>query len=199
MSQQQPTAKPQSLSQQFGGSHYKSMGIEPVQYIEANGINFTLGSAIKYITRHSVKNGAVDLKKAIHFVVMDLERVYGVKTRVEFSDDDDVINAEFTVVEDEQVNSDERDNLCFDTAEEMVKKGFPKAICILDRDNGFYIDADMTTNAECVVSPYCKSEREAWNTALEKLLGVASAGAEFPPQAGTEGKTAEQLVKEVYS
>lgn len=62
------------------------MAIEPVQFIEANGIGFTEGNAIKYLSRHANKGGAVDLKKAIHFAAMALEHRYGVVTEFTFSD-----------------------------------------------------------------------------------------------------------------
>lgn len=53
---------------QHGGDHYKKMTIEPWDYIEANGIGFLDGSAIKYLTRWKDKNGIQDLKKARHFI-----------------------------------------------------------------------------------------------------------------------------------
>lgn len=62
---------------QVGGYHYKDMCIQPVDFIEANKIPFIEGSAIKYICRHSRKNGAEDIKKAIHFLELLLEKRYG--------------------------------------------------------------------------------------------------------------------------
>lgn len=80
--------KPDSLkATQFGGGHYKIMAIEPVEYIEANNIPFTEGNAIKYLSRHQSKNGAEDLKKAVHFTAMALERRYGIRMRYEFVED----------------------------------------------------------------------------------------------------------------
>lgn len=58
------------LKKQVGGDHYKSAGIQPVEYIEANKLDFFEGSAIKYITRHAKKNGKEDLQKAIHYLEM---------------------------------------------------------------------------------------------------------------------------------
>lgn len=74
--------KPEPVSQldiQEGGSHYKSMAIQPVQYITANKIPFMEGSVIKYVSRHAAKNGAADIKKAIHFLNLILELNYGEK------------------------------------------------------------------------------------------------------------------------
>ena len=53
---------------QHGGDHYKNKPIEPWDYIEANGIGFLDGNAIKYLTRWRDKNGIEDLKKARHYV-----------------------------------------------------------------------------------------------------------------------------------
>lgn len=57
-----------ALDVQEGGDHYKSKGIQPVEYIMANGIGFCEGSAIKYLTRWKDKGGVQDLKKARHFI-----------------------------------------------------------------------------------------------------------------------------------
>lgn len=77
--------KPESLRDtQFGGSHYKSMGIEPVQYAKANDLDCLQFSVVKYVTRHKLKGQADDLKKALHFITMALEMDYGVKTTFSF-------------------------------------------------------------------------------------------------------------------
>lgn len=57
-----------ALDKQVGGDHYKSKGIQPVEYILANNIGFCEGSAIKYLTRWKDKGGIEDLKKAKHFI-----------------------------------------------------------------------------------------------------------------------------------
>lgn len=80
-------AKSKSLEVQFGGSHYKDMAIEPVEYILKNEIGFAEGSAIKYLSRHKAKGGAGDLKKAIHSAAIALEYQYGVKSQLSFSDE----------------------------------------------------------------------------------------------------------------
>jgi hypothetical protein len=58
----------QANSIQHGGDHYKKKSIEPWDFIEANGIGFLDGNAIKYLTRWKDKNGIEDLKKARHYV-----------------------------------------------------------------------------------------------------------------------------------
>lgn len=68
--------KSESLSTQEGGDHYKQLAIQPVEYITRNGLTFIEGSVVKYVTRHRSKNGAQDIKKAIHFLQILLELEY---------------------------------------------------------------------------------------------------------------------------
>ena len=56
------------LDTQVGGSHYKSLEIQPSVFIFKNKIPFLEGNAIKYICRHAKKNGKQDLDKAIHYL-----------------------------------------------------------------------------------------------------------------------------------
>ena len=60
---------------QIGGSHYKNMCIQPVEYIYLNGISFIEGCVIKYVTRWKEKGGIEDIKKARHFldILIELE------------------------------------------------------------------------------------------------------------------------------
>jgi len=64
------------LEKQEGGSHYKDMIIQPVEYITANRLGFLEGNVIKYITRHIAKNGAEDIRKAIHYCELILATRY---------------------------------------------------------------------------------------------------------------------------
>ena len=66
------------LTKQEGGSHYKNMKIQPVEFITANNLTFLEGNVVKYISRHHSKNGADDVKKAIHYCELILKTVYGV-------------------------------------------------------------------------------------------------------------------------
>ena len=61
---------------QEGGSHYKDMIIQPVEYITANRLGFLEGNVIKYITRHTIKNGAEDIHKSIHYCELILATRY---------------------------------------------------------------------------------------------------------------------------
>jgi hypothetical protein len=67
-----------SLEDQVGGKHYRDMKIQPAEFINENKLLFAEGNAIKYICRHSVKGKEEDIKKAIHYLEMILERDYNV-------------------------------------------------------------------------------------------------------------------------
>jgi len=56
-----------ALDKQIGGSHYKDMAIQPIEYIHKNGLGFCEGNIVKYITRWKTKNGIEDLRKVIHY------------------------------------------------------------------------------------------------------------------------------------
>ena len=58
---------------QVGGSHYRDMAIQPVEFIHRNGIGFIEGSVIKYVCRWRKKNGIEDLNKAKHFINLLIE------------------------------------------------------------------------------------------------------------------------------
>tara|TARA_R100000789_G_C2934612_1_gene130204 strand:+ start:226 stop:522 length:297 start_codon:yes stop_codon:yes gene_type:complete len=65
------------LDKQVGGSHYKSCGIQPVEYIYANDLNYFEGNIIKYITRHRTKGeGRKDIEKVIHYAELILQLEY---------------------------------------------------------------------------------------------------------------------------
>lgn len=65
-----------ALNKQVSGNHYKDCGIQPIEYIHANGLNYFEGNAVKYITRHRKKNGKADIEKAIHYLELLLEMEY---------------------------------------------------------------------------------------------------------------------------
>ena len=67
----------EALTKQVGGNHYKNMRIQPVEFIVANELGFLEGNVIKYICRHHAKNGANDIKKAIHYCELLLQLQYG--------------------------------------------------------------------------------------------------------------------------
>jgi hypothetical protein len=71
--------KDNPLDKQVGGQHYASMKIQPVEFITANELGFLEGNVVKYICRHHAKNGAEDIKKAIHYCELLLQTKYGEK------------------------------------------------------------------------------------------------------------------------
>lgn len=70
-----PEIKPASsaLDVQVGGSHYKDMAIQPIEYILTNKMPFPEGCVVKYVSRWRSKGGVQDLKKARHFLDVLIE------------------------------------------------------------------------------------------------------------------------------
>ena len=56
------------LKIQIGGNHYKSMNIQPIEFIYQNSIPYHEANVIKYVCRHKSKNGKQDLLKARHYI-----------------------------------------------------------------------------------------------------------------------------------
>lgn len=56
------------LDTQVAGDHYKSMKIQPIEYIHANRLGYCEGNVVKYITRWRNKGGKADLEKVKHYV-----------------------------------------------------------------------------------------------------------------------------------
>lgn len=53
---------------QVNGDHYTRGGIQPIDYIHANDMDFMTGNIIKYATRWRYKGQALsDLRKVIHY------------------------------------------------------------------------------------------------------------------------------------
>lgn len=70
-------ARELASSKQVGGDHYREFAIQPSEFIHRNGIEFIPGNVIKYVCRYKRKNGAQDLRKAIHYLELLLEFEYG--------------------------------------------------------------------------------------------------------------------------
>jgi hypothetical protein len=66
-------AQQSALDVQVGGSHYKDLAIQPVEYCHRNGLGFCESSVVKYVTRWKAKNGIKDLEKARHFIDLLIE------------------------------------------------------------------------------------------------------------------------------
>ena len=61
------------MDTQVGGSHYKELPIQPMEYSLANKLDACQHTAIKYVTRFRHKGGIEDLRKAIHTIEMLIE------------------------------------------------------------------------------------------------------------------------------
>lgn len=68
--------KQSATVRQVGGEHYKGTVLQPIDVIDAWGLDFYEGSALKYLARHRKKNGREDIEKAIHYLELLLERQY---------------------------------------------------------------------------------------------------------------------------
>lgn len=65
-----------ALDTQVGGSHYKDMKLQPIEYILANDLSYCEANIVKYITRHRAKGGRQDVEKVIHYAQLLLETEY---------------------------------------------------------------------------------------------------------------------------
>lgn len=55
------------LSYQVGGSHYKGLGYQPIEFFADIHLDFFKANIIKYLSRWRKKNGVEDLEKARHY------------------------------------------------------------------------------------------------------------------------------------
>lgn len=67
-----------ALKTQVGGTHYKDCAIQPVEFIEANKLQFLEASVVKRMCRHDKPSGKgkQDIQKAIHELQLLLELRY---------------------------------------------------------------------------------------------------------------------------
>jgi len=61
------------LGTQVGGDHYTRQKIQPITFIWANGLGFSEGNVVKYVTRWKFKGGIKDLRKAHHHIALLIE------------------------------------------------------------------------------------------------------------------------------
>ena len=76
MSEDQSTPCSKALATQVGGNHYRDCGIQPVEYIHANKLDYFEGNVVKYITRHRTKGQEEDIRKVIHYCELILQHKY---------------------------------------------------------------------------------------------------------------------------
>ncbi|AUR88824.1 protein of unknown function DUF3310 [Vibrio phage 1.118.B._10N.261.49.F6] len=72
-----------ATDRQVGGDHYKSLKIQPIEYIDANNMPYLEGNVVKYVTRHASKNGIQDIDKAIHYLELIKQMRYAEETTSE--------------------------------------------------------------------------------------------------------------------
>jgi len=67
-----------ALDTQVGGNHYRNGTIQPVQFIEANRLQYLEAVVVKRVTRHNQPGGKgrQDIEKAIHELQLLLELRY---------------------------------------------------------------------------------------------------------------------------
>ena len=65
-----------ATDKQVGGDHYKTLKIQPTEYIVANDLSWCEGNIVKYATRHKMKGGRKDIEKVIHYAELLLELEY---------------------------------------------------------------------------------------------------------------------------
>jgi predicted transcriptional regulator len=63
-----------AMDQQYGGNHYKTMMIQPLEYALANNLGICEHAVVKYISRWREKGGVEDLRKAKHYIEILIER-----------------------------------------------------------------------------------------------------------------------------
>lgn len=68
-----------ALDTQIGGDHYRHGTIQPIEYIEANSLQYIEGAVVKRVTRHdkTTGKGKQDIEKAMHELQLLIELRYG--------------------------------------------------------------------------------------------------------------------------
>ena len=67
----------QMTNSKISPQHYSKYKIQPIDFIQANELDFAQGNIIKYVLRYKDKNGLEDLQKAkqnIDFLIKYLEK-----------------------------------------------------------------------------------------------------------------------------
>lgn len=73
------------MSNAINPEHYNRLNPQPKDVIRAWGLNFNLGSAVKYISRAGHKDDIVqDLKKAQEFIQFEIDAIEGARRKEQF-------------------------------------------------------------------------------------------------------------------
>ena len=68
---------PQSIFSDFGSNPNFEDCINVIEFCQKNHLNYCESNVIKYVCRHRNKNGAEDIRKAIHNLELLLDLEYG--------------------------------------------------------------------------------------------------------------------------
>jgi hypothetical protein len=68
-------SNPSPLDVQIGGSHYKGLAMQPVQFSNIAALGFCEGNVVKYLCRWRKKNGLEDIDKVRHYLELLLEAI----------------------------------------------------------------------------------------------------------------------------
>ena len=64
-----------ALKKQVGGEHYKTLKIQPVEFIIERRLDFAIGNVIKYLVRNKGSR-LEDLEKAYHYIELSVLKNY---------------------------------------------------------------------------------------------------------------------------
>lgn len=62
-----------ALEIQVGGSHYKNLKMQPIEFIVKAKLSFMQGNIVKYISRYKHKNGEQDVEKCMHYAQLAID------------------------------------------------------------------------------------------------------------------------------
>lgn len=79
------------MSNAINPEHYNRLNPQPKDVIRAWGLNFNLGSAVKYISRAGYKDDIVqDLKKAQEFIQFEIDAIEGARAERNGKTDEEI-------------------------------------------------------------------------------------------------------------
>lgn len=100
-----------ALDRQIGGSHYKSLKLQPIVFCEINGLSPIASNIIKYacryktIERHGVASPNVeDLRKIIHYAEIAIQLELQAQQAIDADDDTFREEHRFATFESDQVD-----------------------------------------------------------------------------------------------
>lgn len=147
-----------ALSIQVAGNHYKGMAIQQVEFAMANHYDTCAANILKYLSRHRAKGGRSDIEKALHYV----------KLRQQLTSGASLIERMVIYLRGETSWGRWRKN-----------NGSTIPMVTYVQANGIYgYDMDAMLALETWLEHGACSDREALETALQKILNLYDAGFE---------------------